>query len=128
MEARVTKQKVLIIDDSPLVLEMAKDILEEAGYIVHTATNGIEANQHIFSLDGRKPDLILLDIMMPLLSGNKKADLLRQSEHSRDIPVLLISSKSEQELKELAYESYAAGYLCKPFTKQGLIEAVRSNI
>jgi len=124
----MTKKKVLIIDDSPLVLEMAKDFLEEAGYIVHTATNGIEANQHIFSLDERKPDLILLDIMMPLLSGNKKAHLLRQSEHSKDIPILLISSKTEEELKKLAYESYAAGYICKPFTKYGLIEAVRNLI
>jgi two-component system, chemotaxis family, chemotaxis protein CheY len=122
------KKKILIIDDSPLVLEMAKDILEEAGYIVQTATNGIEANQHIFSLDEIKPDLILLDIMMPLLSGEKKAHLLRQSEHSKDIPVLLISSKPEQELKELAYQSYAVGYLCKPFTKYGLIEAVRDHI
>src|SRR5690349_6613463 len=64
--AAIMKKKVLIIDDSPLVLGMVRDILGEAGYEVHTASNGIEANQHIFSLD-KRPDLIILDIMMPML-------------------------------------------------------------
>lgn len=123
----MTGKKVLIIDDSPLVLEMVKDMLQEAGYIVFTASHGIEANQHIYSSES-KPDLIIIDIMMPLLSGDKKANMLKQSEHSKDIPILFISSKNEQELKMLAYESNVAGYICKPFTKQSLLEAVKSQI
>ncbi len=125
--APMTKKKVLIIDDSPLVLEMAKNILQEAGYIVHTASSGIEANQHIFSV-ANKPDLILLDIMMPMLSGDKKAQMLKQSEQSKDIPILFISSKNELELIKLVADSGVAGYICKPFTKHDLIRAVRSNI
>lgn len=124
----MTKKKVLIIDDSPLVLEMAKNILEETGYLVLTASDGIEANQYIFSLHDTKPDLIIIDILMPLLSGDKKNQTLKQSELCRDIPILLISSINEEELKQLAYESDAHGYICKPFTKQDLLEAVREHI
>jgi CheY-like chemotaxis protein len=96
----MTKKKVLIIDNCPIVFELAKDALNTSGYEVHTATNGIEANQHIFSVD-KKPDLILLEIVMPMLAGNKKAVLLKQSEVSKDIPILFISNKPETELKNL---------------------------
>ena len=95
------KQKILIVDDSELVLAMAKDALEEAGYEVFTSTNGIEANSYIFSKN--KPDLIILDVMLPMLDGNKKAKLLREKEFSRQIPILLISSKSEDEYEQVRY-------------------------
>lgn len=121
------KKKVLIIDDSPLVLAMAKDMLQEAGFDVHTATNGIEANQHIFSPDG-KPDLIIIDIMMPMLAGNKKAVMLKHAEHSKDIPILFISSKPEEELKKLVIEADVEGYIHKPFSKYDLLSVVRKNI
>ena len=117
------KEKILIIDDSELVLAMAKDALDQAGYQVVTATNGIEANRFIFSKD--KPDLIIMDIMMPMLDGNKKAKLLKENEVSRDIPILLLSSKSEAEMRELAVEAGANGYILKPFTPAQITETVR---
>ena len=116
-------EKILIIDDSELVLAMAKDALAQAGYQVLTATNGIEANRYIFSKD--KPDLIIMDIMMPMLDGNKKAKLLKENEVSRDIPILLLSSKSEAEMRSLMAEAGANGYILKPFTPEQLTEAVR---
>lgn len=125
--AAMTGKKVLIIDDSPLVLEMARDFLQDAGYRVLTAASGIEANQHIFSADNR-PDLILIDIMMPMLAGNKKAQMLRQSEYSKNIPILFISSKKEEELIRLVNEAEVNGYVCKPFNKYELIEAVRRHV
>lgn len=123
----MVKKKILIIDDSLLVLEMAKDLLVEAGYTVFTATNGIDANSYIFSIEN-KPDLIILDIMMPLLAGNKKALMLKQSEQSKDIPIVFISSKNEAELQILAVESGVNGYICKPFTRHTLVGAVKSHI
>jgi two-component system, OmpR family, alkaline phosphatase synthesis response regulator PhoP len=116
-------QKILIVDDSELVLAMAKDALEEARYKVYTATNGIEANSYIFSKD--KPDLIILDVMLPMLDGNKKAKLLREKEFCREIPILLISSKSEDELERLTVEAGANGYIRKPFTNSGIVTSVR---
>ena len=117
-------KKILIIDDSPLVLAMASDALKADGFDVFTATNGIEANSYIFSTNNR-PDLIILDIMMPLLDGNKKAKLLKDKEFSRDIPIMFISSKSEDELIRLVAESGVDGYICKPFTAQEIVNKVK---
>ena len=117
-------QKILVIDDSPLVLAMASDALKTAGFDVFTATNGIEANSYIFSTSNR-PDLIILDIMMPLLDGNKKAKILKEKDFSKDIPILFISSKTEAELAKLVEESGVDGYICKPFTPQGIVSSVR---
>jgi two-component system alkaline phosphatase synthesis response regulator PhoP len=116
-------RKILIIDDSELVLAMASDSLKAAGYDVYTATNGIEANSYIFSTTNR-PDLIILDIMMPLLDGNKKAKLLKEKDFSKDIPIMFISSKSEDELAKLVIEAGVDGYICKPFSPQAIVNAV----
>jgi DNA-binding response OmpR family regulator len=121
----MSAKRILIIDDSELVLVMAKDALESAGYEVFTASNGIEANAFIFSTSNR-PDLIIMDIMMPLLDGNKKAKILKQQTHSQDIPIMFISSKPEEELVTLVAEAGADGYICKPFSPQGIVNSVRT--
>lgn len=120
-------KKILVIDDSPLVLAMASDALKAEGFDVFTATNGIEANSYIFSANNR-PDLIILDIMMPLLDGNKKAKILKDKDFSRDIPILFISSKDEAELAKMAEESGVDGYICKPFTPQSIANSVRKAL
>jgi two-component system, OmpR family, alkaline phosphatase synthesis response regulator PhoP len=117
------KQKILIVDDSELVLAMARDALEEAGYEVCTATNGIEANSFIFSKN--RPDLIILDVMLPMLDGNKKAKLLKEKEFSKQIPILLISSKSEEDLTRLTAEAGVDGFIRKPFTNAGIVASVK---
>lgn len=114
---------ILVIDDSELVLAMAKDALEEAGYLVQTATNGIEANRYIFSKN--RPNLIIMDIMMPMLDGNEKAKILKENEMSRDIPILLLSSKSEAEMHRLTEDAGADGYILKPFTPIEITGKVR---
>jgi len=124
-EVIMSGKKILVIDDSELVLAMASDALKNAGYEVFTATNGIEANSFIFSTTSR-PDLIIMDIMMPLLDGNKKAKILKEKDFSKDIPIMFISSKSEAELEKLVAESGADGYICKPFTNQGIVNSVRN--
>jgi DNA-binding response OmpR family regulator len=116
-------KKILVIDDSPLVLAMASDALQAAGFEVFTATNGIESNSYIFSTNNR-PDLIILDIMMPLLEGNKKAKILKEKDFSRDIPILFISSKDKAELIKLVAEAGVEGYICKPFTPQEIVSSV----
>lgn len=107
------KSRILLVDDSELVLAVGRDALEEAGYEVFTASSGIEANSIIFSRN--KPDLIILDVMMPMLEGHKKARLLKEKEFTKEIPILLLSSKSEDELRRLVGEAGADGYIRKPF-------------
>lgn len=116
------KGRILVVDDSELVLVMARDALEEAEYEVITATNGIEANQHIFSRN--RPDLIILDVMLPLLDGNKKAKLLREKDFSKEIPIVLLSSKPEDELRHLAVDAGADDFIRKPFTPASISNKV----
>ena len=117
------EKTILIIDDSELVLAMAKDALQDAGYLVQTATNGIEANRYIFSKN--RPNLIIMDIMMPMLDGNEKAKILKENEISKDIPILLLSSKSDEEMRKLTEEACADGYILKPFSPIEICSKVR---
>ncbi len=119
----MTAKRCLIIDDSPLVLAMAGDALTAAGFEVLTADFGMDANKYIYS--DPPPDIILIDVMMPMLSGDQKVKLLKQRESSRNIPILLISSKSDSELAELVKTSGADGYLRKPFDAVTLVREVR---
>ena len=116
-------RNILIIDDSEVVLAMAKDALEREGYQVQTATNGIEANRYIFSRN--RPSLIIMDIMMPMLDGNEKAKILKDNELSRDIPILLLSSKTDEEMRRLTAEAGADGYILKPFAAAEIAAKVK---
>lgn len=117
-------KRVVVIDDSKLVLAVAADALKGAGYEVITADSGIEANRHIYS--SRRPDLILIDVMMPMLNGDRKVRLLKERESSRNIPILLMSTKPREELEILARTSGADGYVLKPFDDNSLIRQVGS--
>jgi len=122
----MNRQKILIVDDSELVLTQAREALGEAGYEVLTVTNGIEANGYIFSK--HQPDLIILDVMLPMLAGDQKARLLKEKECSRHIPILLISSKSEEELTRLAVEAGVNGFIQKPFTSVEIVTSVQETL
>lgn len=120
------KKSCLVIDDSPLVLAMATDALEGAGFDVIATDFGIEANQVIYR--DPPPDIILIDVMMPLLSGDQKVKLIKERERSKHIPILLISSKDKSELDELTRTSGADGYIQKPFDAAELVRAVRTAL
>lgn len=119
-------KKIVVIDDDKVTLAMVSDFLAAAGYQVETADCGVYSNHLIYG--GTTPDLILLDVMMPLMSGEKKARLLKRRDKSRDIPILLISSKEEKELSSIASKSGADGYLTKPFTAEKLVRTVEGYL
>ncbi len=114
---------ILVIDDDPVLLAMVSDYLKDARFAVSTADCGIYSNHIIYG--NNPPDLIVLDVIMPLMSGVKKAKLLKQREKSAHIPIILMSSKEEQELKELAVEAMADDYLNKPFSAEQLISMIK---
>jgi CheY-like chemotaxis protein len=116
-------KRIVVIDDSKLVLAVAADALQGAGFEVITTESGIEANQFIYA--SRRPDLILIDVMMPLLNGDRKVRLLKERETSRHIPVVLMSTKPMDELKQLAQASGADGFIQKPFDEVSLVRQVR---
>jgi CheY-like chemotaxis protein len=120
----MTRKRIVVIDDSKLVLAIATEALESAGYEVLATDSGIEANQYIYA--SRRPDLILIDVMMPLLNGDRKVRLLKERESSRHIPVILMSTKATNELQQLARESGADGFIQKPFNENSLVRQVES--
>jgi DNA-binding response OmpR family regulator len=119
----MSAKKIVIIDDSKLVLAVASDALQSAGFEVLATDSGIDANQHIYT--SKRPDLIIIDVMMPLLNGDRKVKLLKERESSRHIPILLMSSKPADELAALTRDAGADGYIQKPFDAQTLISKVQ---
>jgi DNA-binding response OmpR family regulator len=122
----MTKKRILLIDDSEVVCAMARDALETSGYEVITAANGLEANPYLFRKD--RPDIIIIDVMIPLLNGNRTAKLLKENENTRQIPILLLSSKPADELHRLTVESGADGFVQKPFDTRLLVEKIEETL
>ena len=120
------KKLILVVDNDPVTLTLVQAMLVSEGFEVVTATSGLMANKYIY--DERVPDLILLDVMMPFCDGTKKAEFIKERETSREIPVVLMSSKPASELKKLAEESGAEGYLPKPIKKIALLAEVARHL
>lgn len=117
---------IVVIDDCQVTLAMVSDYLTDAGFRVSTSECPVYSNHLIYAT--RPPDLILLDVMMPLMSGTKKARALKSRERSRNIPVLLMSSKAEPELRTLTAMAGADGYLPKPFSAENLVRTIRAAL
>ncbi len=104
------KKKILLLDDSTITLEMEKAVLEDRGYEVAVAANLIDFQAE---LDRFQPEVILTDLMMPDISGKDIVRVLKQDFHTERIPIILFSSKSDDELAEIAEQAGADGYLSK---------------
>ena len=116
--AAPAKKRILVFDDSPMVLELTRAALESAGFTVAIAEDLATFEQHRGSLD---PDLILIDVQMPEAFGDDVVLTLREG-HGVRIPILLVSSLEEHELATRAERSRAAGYIQK---NAGMTELVR---
>ena len=104
------KKKILLLDDSTITLEMERAVLEERGYEVAVASNLLEFQAE---LDRFKPEIILTDLMMPDISGKDIVRVLKQDFHTERIPIILFSSKPDDELAEISEQAGADGYLSK---------------
>lgn len=113
-------KRVVIVDDCKLTLAMARDILAEAGYDVVTTETGMIANRFIFGKP--RPHLILVDVEMPMVSGDRFVRLLKSESCLEGIPVILMSQKEEAEMKLLCGSSGADGYLVKPLRRPMLLQ------
>jgi two-component system chemotaxis response regulator CheY len=119
---------VLVIDDNKLILAITADILTAAGYAVSTAEDVVYCNDIIYG--NRPPDLILIDINLPFMNGDHKVRIMRTRPKGGQIPIVLISSISEHELKTRAADCGADGYLTKPIDGQlllGTVEQILSS-
>ena len=104
------KKRILLLDDSAITLEMEKAVLEERGYQVATASNLLECQQLVEKF---APEVILTDLMMPDISGKDIVRVLKQDFHTERIPIVIFSSKTDDELAEIAEQAGADGFLSK---------------
>jgi two-component system OmpR family response regulator len=104
------KGKILIIDDDERALAIARRNLESGGYEVLTCSSALKMPQLV---QREKPDLVLLDVEMPALSGEHVLDLATLFDFLRAVPIVIHSSKSEEELASLVARSQAKGYIRK---------------
>jgi DNA-binding response OmpR family regulator len=116
---------ILLIEDNTDVRENIAEILEMAGYKVSTASDG---KKGIESVNKEKPDLIVCDIMMPVLDGYGVLHLLSKNEETQNIPFIFLTAKTERSELRKGMEMGADDYITKPFEKIELLNAVESRL
>ncbi len=115
--------RILVVDDEPDILNLLDYNLKKAGFKVLSAKDGPEA---IDTARLRKPDLILLDIMLPDMEGTEVLKRLKTYEATRHIPVIMLTAKGEEVDKIVGFELGAEDYITKPFSPRELILRVRA--
>lgn len=115
------KAKILIVDDSPLVRKLAEVSLQEAGYEVYTASDGEEG---LRTAEMVKPDLVLVDFIMPKMTGSQFCKIFRENENLKDIPIILITGKGETVGQAFVEKYSVLDYIIKPFKSEELIEKI----
>jgi len=118
-------KKILIAEDSPNIAAMVGLCLEDEGYAVISQEDGINALRSIYD---DKPDLVLLDLVLPRMSGLLILRTLRENPATKDLPVIVISARSQKEDIQEAYGQGADDYLVKPFTPAELLSHISSLI
>ena len=113
-------RKVLVIDDEPKIVQLARDYLEHAGFAVVVAHDGKAA---VASVRAHKPDLVVLDLGLPELDGLDVARTIRQES---SVPIVMLTGRSEESDKLVGLEIGADDYVTKPFSPKELVARVRA--
>lgn len=116
------KKRILLVDDSNTVLLMEKMVLDKSIYELTTATDGDEAVRKAIV---EQPDLILMDVVMPKMSGFEACRAIRDHRQTHDIPIILVTTRGEAENVEEGYESGCSDYITKPINGPELISKLR---
>jgi DNA-binding response OmpR family regulator len=111
-------KKILVVDDEDDILHFLELVLREKGYDIVTASGGHEA---LTRAQVERPDLILLDIMMPQMDGWEVLKLLRVDEDTAQIPVAMLSARTEAKDRVQGLQEGAVDYICKPFSLHELV-------
>jgi diguanylate cyclase (GGDEF)-like protein len=119
------KKKILIIDDTELMVKYIKDIMEAENYEVVTASDGQEGIRKVAE---EKPDLVLLDLIMPGMNGLEVCKTLRANESNNLIPIIMLTSQDSEDDKLAGLESGADDYIVKPFNPRELLSRVRNTL
>jgi DNA-binding response OmpR family regulator len=111
---------VLVVDDEPQIVEIVRDYLTDAGYRVSTARSGDDALRHVRSIT---PDLVVLDLGLPGTDGLDVARTLRQSS---DVPIIMLTARTDEADRVVGLELGADDYVVKPFSPRELLARIRA--
>lgn len=121
----VGKAKVLVVDDEPDLVEFIARLLRAEGFDVLTAYDGINAMD---MTENERPDIILLDIMMPMVSGYEVCQQIKANPMTRNIPILCMTSAHSIDARARSRQAGAATVIVKPFTPAELVAQVRRHL
>jgi CheY-like chemotaxis protein len=117
------RKKILLVDDSNTILMMEKFILGNGPYDLITASNGEEA---VKKAAEQNPDLILLDVIMPKMGGFEACRLIRNDEGTRNIPIIMVTTRGEAANVEAGWANGCTDYVTKPINSVELLAKVRN--
>lgn len=118
-----TEAKILLVDDEASIRELIRFNLERAGYRVQEATDGNEA---INAVRQTKPDLVVLDLMLPGLDGLDVCRLVKGNRETAAIPIIMLTAKTEEVDKVIGLELGADDYMTKPFSPRELVARIKA--
>ena len=119
------KQRILLVDDEPSIVKMVGKRLEVEGFEVVVAMDGQEG---LSRAQTERPDLIVLDLMLPKLNGYEVCTMLKQDARFQRIPIILFTAKAQEKDEKLGMECGANAYVRKPFRAQELLEKIHGLI
>ncbi|MGH7726247.1 MAG: response regulator [Candidatus Eiseniibacteriota bacterium] len=119
----MAKGRILVVDDEIYIVHILDFSLGMEGYEVVTALDGEQALERVAE---QKPDLIVLDIMMPKLDGYETCKALKSQPETKDIPIILLSAKGRNVDQKTGFEVGADDYITKPFSPRKLVERINA--
>ena len=121
----MAKKKILVVDDEVQLVDMVKMRLEANNYDVITAYDGQEA---LDKAHKEKPDLIILDLMLPKMDGYKVCRMLKFDEKYKSIPIVMFTARAQEEDEKVGMEVGADAYITKPFDPQLLLDKIQELV
>ena len=119
----MSRNRILIVDDEPAIREMVAVALELADFDVLEADNAQRAHEYIVD---ERPDLVLLDWMLPSVSGIELARRLKREDATAEVPIIMLTAKSEEDNKIQGLDVGADDYITKPFSTRELISRIKA--
>jgi len=117
--------KVLIVEDDPTTVQLIEFLLRKNNFEVLIAQDGVEALK--ISRE-KKPDLILMDVMMPKMDGIEAIEKLQESEGTQNIPIVILSALGQEMDVMRGLQAGASGYIVKPFSPQELLDEIKTRL
>lgn len=118
-------KRITVIEDEPVISKLILYVLENVGFSVEIEHDGQNA---LINIKRNLPDLVLLDLMLPSMSGLEILTELRSDDRTKNIPIVVLTSRSQDDDKEKAFQLGASDYVTKPFSPDNLVTILLSTL